>query len=72
MASKQGIAVGGGVIDADYTGEIRVILRNHGTSDYQFKEGDRIAQLIVKRIQTSEAVMVDKLGERERGNQGFG
>ena len=48
MASKHGIAVGGGVIDADYTGEVRVILRNHGTSDYEFKAGDRIAQLIVK------------------------
>ena len=40
MASKQGITVGGGVIDADYTGEVRVILRNHGTTDYEFKAGD--------------------------------
>ena len=36
MASKKGIAVGGGVVDADYTGEVKVILRNHGTVDYQF------------------------------------
>ena len=72
IATKQGIAVGGGVIDADYTGEIRVILQNQGSSDYEFKEGDRIAQLIVERIQTSEAVVVDKLGETERGKQGFG
>ena len=72
MASKQGIPVGGGVLDADYTGEIRVILRNHGTSPYQFEAGDRIGQLIVKRIQTSEAVVVDELGETERGKQGFG
>ena len=72
MASKQDIAVGGGVIDADYTGEIRVILQNHGTSDYEFKAEDRIAQLIVEKIETSEAVVVDKLGETERGSQGFG
>ena len=72
MARKQGIAVRGGVIDADYTGEIIVILRNHSTSDYEFKAGDRIAQLIVERIQTSEALVVDKLGETERGTQGFG
>ena len=72
MASKQGTAVGGGVMDADYTGGIRVILRNHGTSDYQFKAGDQIAQLIVETIQTSEAVVVDKLGVTERGKQGFG
>ena len=72
MASKHGIAVGGGVIDADYTGEVRIILRNHGTTDYEFRTGDRIAQLIVEKIQTSEAVVVDKLVETERGTQGFG
>ena len=72
MASKQDIAVGGGIIDGDSTGEIRVILRNHGTSDYEFKAGDRIAQLIVERIQTSEAVGVEELIETERGTQGFG
>ena len=72
MASKQAMAVGGGVIDADYTGEIRVILRNQGTSDYEFKAGDRIAEHIVETIQTSEAVVVDKLGEIQRGMQGFG
>ena len=71
MASIQRIAVGGGVIDADYTGEVRVILRNHGTSDYEFKAGDQIVQLIVERIQTSEAVVVDKLVKTERGTQGF-
>jgi len=47
MASKHGIAVGGGLIDADYTGEIKVILGNHGDTNYEFKAGDRIAQLIV-------------------------
>ena len=48
MASKHGIALGGGVIDADYTGEVSVILRNHGTTDSEFKARDRIAQLIVE------------------------
>ena len=71
-ASKHGITVGGGVIGADYTGEVRVILRNHGTTDYEFKAGDRIAQLIVERIPTSEAMVVDKLVKTERGTQGFG
>ena len=72
MASKQGIAVGGGVIDAYYTGEVRVILRNHGTSNYEFKAGDRMAQLIVERIQTSKAVVVEKLVQTQRRTQGFG
>ena len=71
MASKPGIAVGGGVIDADYPGEVRVILWNHGTTDYEFREGNRIAQLIVERIQTTEAVVVDKLVETEPVTQGF-
>jgi len=43
MASKMGIAVGGGVIDGDYNGEVKVILRNHGEADCVFKAGDRIA-----------------------------
>ena len=72
MASKHGIVVGGGVIDADYTGEVRAILRNHGITDYKFKAGDRITQSIVEKIQTSKAVVVDKLVETERGAQGFG
>ena len=72
MASKRGIAVGGGVIDADYTGEVRVILRNHGTTYYKFKAGDRIAPLIVERIQTNESMVVDELVETERRTQGFG
>ena len=72
MASKLGIAVGGGVIDADYTGEVRVSLRNHGTTNYEFKAGDRIAQLVVERIQRREAMVVYKLVETKRGIQGFG
>ena len=43
LASKQGIAVGGGVIDADYTGEVKGILRNHGINNNEFKAGGRIA-----------------------------
>jgi len=42
MASKQGIAVDGGVIDADYRGEGKVILQNHGNSSYKFKAGDML------------------------------
>ena len=65
MASKNRIAVGGGVINADYTGEVKVILRHHGKEDYQFKAGDRIAQLIVEKVQMDEAMEVDKLDETE-------
>jgi len=72
MASKMGIAVGGGVIDADYTGEVNVILRNHGEADCVFKAGDRIAQLIVENVANADAMEVDDLGITERGKMGFG
>jgi len=49
MASKHGIVVGGGVIDAEFTGEIKVILWNNGNTSYEFKAGDRIEQLMVEK-----------------------
>ena len=71
LASKKGIAVGGGVIDADYTGEVKAILRNHSSIDYEFKAGDCIAQLIVEIIETSEAITVEERGKTECGTKGF-
>ena len=71
MASKNGIAIGGGVIDVDYTEEVKVILRNHGREYYQIKVGDRIAQFIVERIQLDEAMEIDDKNETERGTKGF-
>jgi len=67
MASKHRIAVGGGVIDADYTSEIKVILRNHGDTNYEFMAGDRIAQVIVEKIQTHDAMEIDNLEDTARG-----
>jgi len=72
MASKMGIAVGGGIIDADCTGEVKVILRNHGEADCVFKGGDQIAQLIVEKVANAHAMRVDDLGITERGKMGFG
>jgi len=72
MACKMAIAVGGGVIEADYTGEIKVVLRNHGTADCVFKAGDRIAQLIIETIANTDAMEVDNLGKTGRGEIAFG
>jgi len=72
MTSKMGIAVGGGVIDADYTGEVKVILRNHGKAESLFKAGDRIAQLIIEKIADTDAMEVGKRETTERGKLGFG
>ena len=72
MASKMGIVVGGGVIDADYTREVKVILRNHGNVDCVFKAGDPIAQLIIEKIANADAMEVDDLRVTERGKMSFG
>ena len=72
MASKNGIAVGSGVIDADYTGEVKVILRNHRKEDYEFKAGNKIAQLRVDKIQLDKVMKIDELNKTERGTKGFG
>jgi len=71
MASKMGIVVSRGVIYADYTGEVKVILRNHGQADCSFKAGDRIAQLIVENIADADAMKLDDLEANERGKRGF-
>jgi len=66
------IAEGGGVIDADYTGEVKVILRNHGEADCVFKAEDRIAQLVIEKVANADAMEVADLETTERGTMGFG
>jgi len=61
MASRMGIAVGGGIIDGDYSGEVKVILQNHGEADCVFNAGDWIAQLILEKIANTDAMEVDDL-----------
>ena len=75
MALKHGITVlnSPGTIDADYRGEIGVILINHGQSDFEIKAGDRIAQLVVapvERIQWQETGELNS--STKRGENGFG
>jgi len=72
LALKHSIDVGAGVIDADYRGEVGVILFNFGTQEFEIKEGDRIAQLILEKIELSEVAEVDELDETTRGEGGFG
>ena len=72
LAAKHGIAVGAGVIDPDYTGEVKVVLFNHGKHDFEINEGDRIAQLILERCETLPIRELDSLEETERGSGGFG
>ena len=72
LAVKKGIQVGAGVIDRDYTGEVKVVLFNHGDEDFEIKKGDRIAQLIIEKIEMPEVKLVDELLDTQRGEGGFG
>lgn len=72
LAAKHMIDTGAGVIDADYRGQVRVLLFNHGETDFEVKEGDRVAQLILERIYTPEIQVVEELEESVRGAGGFG
>jgi len=72
MASKMRIPVGGGLIEADYRGEVNVILGNHGESDCVFKARDQVAQLIVEKVANANGMEVDDLGRTERGKMSFG
>jgi len=72
MASKDGRGGGGSVMEAQYTSEIKLILPNYGNSSYKFKEGDRIAQLIVEQIETHDTIEIDNLEDTERETVGFG
>ena len=72
LAVKHGITTGAGVIDADYTGPIGIVLFNHGEQDFHIKEGDRIAQLILEQIADKPVVQVQELIQTTRGDKGFG
>jgi len=72
LAVKHGIQVGAGVVDPDYTGEVKVVLFNHGDKDFEVKRGERIAQLVLERCETPDVEEIGLLEETERGAGGFG
>lgn len=74
LAIKSGITVlnSPGTIDADYRGEVKVILINLSDVDFMIKSGDRIAQLVIAKCEQMEVVEVETLSETERGAGGFG
>lgn len=72
LACRSGIDVGAGVIDPDYTGEIQVVLFNHGNTPFTVEVGDRIAQLILEVVRTPPVLEVENLPVTQRGGSGFG
>ena len=61
-----------GTIDADYRGEVKVILANLGEEDFMLDRGDRIAQIIVAPVQQANITEVEELDDTARGAGGFG
>ena len=74
LALKKGISVlnSPGTIDADYRGEIGVILINLSDLDFEINSGDRIAQMVIAKFEKISWKAVDKLDDSLRGNKGFG
>ena len=74
LALKHGITClnSPGTIDADYTGDVGVILINHGHESFTINDGDRIAQMVIAKFKKAAWVEVDVLQDTERGDGGFG
>lgn len=72
LSLHQYIDVCAGVIDADYRGEIKILLHNHGTKPFKVLKGDKIAQLICERISIPSLIEVEDLPPTVRGIAGFG
>jgi dUTP pyrophosphatase len=74
LALKHGISMVNtpGTIDSDYRGEINVILINFGNSPFVINRGDRIAQIVINKIELPEIIEVEELDTTKRGEGGFG
>ena len=74
LAAKHGVTVlnSPGTIDADYRGEIQVILINHGAEAFAIRRGERIAQMVIAPVVQAALMPVTSLSETDRGSGGFG
>ena len=74
LAIKHGIGLinSPGTIDADYRGEIKIAVINLGPAPYTFRRGDRIAQMVIKKVYLARLDVVEELGETGRNAGGFG
>lgn len=74
LAAKHGITVlnSPGTIDADFRGEVKVVLMNHGAQEFIVNRGDRIAQLVIAPVYRLQIEETEELSETERGAGAFG
>ena len=74
LAFKHGVTVlnSPGTIDADYRGEVKVLLINHGRDSFEITRGMRIAQMVIASVTLAQLSLVDELDDSDRGASGFG
>ena len=72
LAVRHGIDTLAGVIDSDYRGEVKVVLVNHGDQPFAIAAGDRVAQLLVQRVERAAFRAASQVEETARGEGGFG
>ena len=74
LAAKHGITLlnSPGTIDHDFRGEVQIILTNLGREPFQVRRGDRIAQMVIARVERAQVEIVAELSQTERGSGGFG
>lgn len=72
LAIKEGLKVLGGVIDAEYRGEYMVGMINLTATEYIFSKGDKIAQVLIQKVEQATFEFVEELSQTERGATGFG
>jgi dUTP pyrophosphatase len=72
LALRHGIDTLAGVIDSDYRGELKVVLVNHGEAPFAIARGDRVAQLLLQRVERARPVRATTIDDTGRGQAGFG
>ncbi|MBN3279159.1 DUT protein, partial [Polyodon spathula] len=72
LAVKHGISIGAGVVDADYTGNVGVLVQNTGTELFEIRASDQVAQLVCERICYPQVKEVQGLPSTDRGAQEYG
>lgn len=74
LALKNGVTIlnSPGCVDADYRGDVGIIVINHGFDNFEINQGDRIAQIIISKVEQITWEIVETLDETERGDGGFG
>ena len=74
LAARDGISIVNtpGLIDCHYRGEVKVILINHGSEAFRVRRGDRIAQMVIQKVERARVEVVEELDDTARGEGGFG